>query len=336
MMSRPSATQLLHAHKHSPVVEGCAELQAFPCWLCGAQSQRGMSVTKWLPKTFTAQNRARAPQSISICEACIWATEGKPPDTLRMYSHLFDGDYQAPNKGGKPAMRAFLRARHTQPWFAAIADSGQKHVIPWAPVNPPGSRGRVMFEEQIVELGDWAMLDELAELLTAGASKDDVARGDYSPFAWQRCAEQIRGFEARWAHLRGGAWFALVVFLAQRDEAAVAERQAAEKEAARLAKEAQKAAAKAKKPTPKNKEPRGKARRNDERTAQNEDRGRAARPARGVPRNAGVQPAEALGSARGPDASGSAHDGEPRGVGDEGLAGSAAPGAEREQLSLFA
>lgn len=325
-----SATQVLHAHKNSPAIDGCTDLEAFPCWLCGATSLRGMSVAEWLPKTFTAQNRARAPHSVSICEACIWATAGKPPDTLRMCSHLFDGSYQAPNKGGKAAMRAFLRARHAAPWFAAIADSGQKHVIPWAPVNPPGSRGRVMFEEQLVELGDWAMLDELAELLTAGASKEDAARGDYSPFAWQRCAEQIRAFEERWGHLRGGAWFALVVFLAQRDEEAVAARQAAEKEA-------QKAAQKTKKPSPPKKEPkRGKARRDDEGTAQNEDRGRAARPARGVSRNAGVQPDEALGSARRPDASGSAHDGEPRRVGDEGLAGSAAPGAEREQLSLFA
>lgn len=40
-------------------------------------------------------------------------------------------------------------------------------------------------------------------------------------------------FEQTYAYLRGGAWFRLAVWLAQRDEEAVAQRLAAEKEAKR-------------------------------------------------------------------------------------------------------
>lgn len=154
---------------------------------------------------------------------------GKPPDTLRMYSHLYeeDGEYLHVNKGQKPAMRAFLRRSHSAPWFAAIADSGQKHIVPWTPVNPAGSRGRVLFEETIVALpgpDGWLMLDEIAALLTAGATKEEMSTARYSARAWQLCGEQLRAFEREHGGKRGGPWFELALWLAQRDEAAVEDR----------------------------------------------------------------------------------------------------------------
>lgn len=142
-------------------------------------------------------------------------------------------------KAEKPALLAWLRRPHPGRWFAAIADSGQKHVIPYAPINPVGSRGAVavMFEEREIRLPPyaWIHVEATAGLLTAGATKDEVARGDYEPAAWGRCAEAIRAYERAWAVLRGGAWFDLALFLAQRDEAAVQERMAGET-AARAAK----------------------------------------------------------------------------------------------------
>ena len=105
---------------------------------------------------------------------------------------------------------------------AAIADSGKKHVIPWAPLNPagcPAGQGRVMFEERLVMLGDWTLVDALSGLLTAGATKDEIERGAYGPGAWTRLgAAAIRDFERTWSGSRGGGWFALAVGLAQRDE----------------------------------------------------------------------------------------------------------------------
>jgi len=119
-------------------------------------------------------------------------------------------------------------------WFAAIADTGQKHVLPWTPMNfagHGGSRGTVRFEEQNVRLGSFDLVDAMCGLLTAGATKDELASGHYTPRAWQLAQSEIEAFEESHGRpLRGGAWFSLSVWLAQRDEEAVQARMAAEKE----------------------------------------------------------------------------------------------------------
>lgn len=320
-----TASRLLHEHHGSPPMTICGALpEGERCWVCAAPAARGVERVRWMGASFVGQNRARCADARHVCESCAWAMTGKPPDTLRMWSHLWSADlgYLRVNKGSKGAMRAWLRAPKPGAWFAAIADSGQKHVVPWAPVNVGSRGGRVLFEEQLVLLPDargWQLVDDLADLLTAGASKEDVGRGDYGPFAWARCAEHIRAFEERWGGLRGGAWWSLALWLAQRDEEAVAARQAAEKATAAAAKEAQR-----------------EARRTGQGKAQDADRRGAARPARGVPRDARVQPAEALGPAAGPDARRSANVREPRGVDDKDGARPSARVAESGQLALFA
>lgn len=218
-----TATQLLHAHVGAPAFDGCVDDAIDHCYVCAGTSLRSMPIAKWMGDNFTGQAQCRAPMSDRICEACAWAMAGRPPDTLRMYSHLFDGrEYLRLNKGDKPAMRAFLRRHHDTEWFAAIADSGKKHVIPWAPVNQPGRKGRVRFEDGDVTLprseDGWAMVDEIAALATAGAPKSEIESGDYSPRSWTLCRAAIESFERRWKSERHGAWFRLAVWLAQRDE----------------------------------------------------------------------------------------------------------------------
>jgi hypothetical protein len=233
----PSASQLLHAREGSPVVAECADVGIAPCWVCGSPSSRAQPRAAWQGANFTGQSRVRAPTSEHVCEACVWAMAGRPPDTLRMYSHLCEvgGEYLRLNKGDKPAMRAFLRRPHASAWFAAVADSGQKHVVPWAPVNPPGARGRVLFEETVVHLPGgpegWRLLDDAAALLTAGATKAEVEAGRYEARAWQLCGARLPAFERAHGGERSGPWFSLALFLAQRDEAVVEERLAAEKTA---------------------------------------------------------------------------------------------------------
>lgn len=305
-----SASQLLWRRAGSPRM-ACEDVTA-TCWLCGAPLSRGQRVSDWMPSTFTAQNRARCLSSEWICEACVWATAGKPPDTLRMYSHLVDdAECLRANKGQKPEIRAFLRREKHGPWFAAIADSGQKHVVPWAPINPPGSRrGRVLFEEQMVTLGDFALVDELVALLTAGATKEEIERGDYGPRAWQLCGAQIEAFESQHGGLRGGSWFALAVWLAQRDEEQVAARMRAEKEAKANAK----------------------ARQRSERAPRQADGGAADGGAARVPRGR-RKSAEALGPDHGP-AAGSGEDVGDRARVDDGS--HAEPATRRPvQVSLF-
>jgi hypothetical protein len=82
------------------------------------------------------------------------------------------------------------------------------------------------------------------EARDAGATKEEVERGDYTLSTLLRCESVVRAFEARHAHLRGSGWFALVVFLAQRDEEAVAARLARETAARDEKKAREKAATK--------------------------------------------------------------------------------------------
>lgn len=247
-----SATQLLYRHLGLGSRDDCGPAVGL-CWLCAAAAARGQRVTEWSGASFTGQNRVRCPDAEWVCEPCVHVCSrvapvpGRPPKdgkqfggNWRNYSHLYDaGVYSNASKGEKPAILSFLRAEHTGLWFAAIADSGQKHVLPWTPVNQPGTRrGVVLFDETLVTLpihaaAGWAIVEHMAALLTAGATKDEIATARYGARAWQLCDERLRAFEEAWGEKRGGAWFALALWLAQRDEEQVAVRMAAEKEARR-------------------------------------------------------------------------------------------------------
>lgn len=221
------------------------------CWVCGAACKRGIEKTKWNGAAFVGQNNVRCWESKYACEPCLcvmsWMTpivmpipgvtvkDGSKRDpNWRNYCVLLSGDkVVAYSKGDKPAIRKWLREPKPAPWFAAIIDSGQKHVVPWAPINGTGEIGRVRFEDRELSLGDWTMLDDMTALLTAGASKEEITGAQYRPETWIRCGPIIDAFESRWEHERSSAWFDLAVWLSQRDEEAVAARLAAEKEAKR-------------------------------------------------------------------------------------------------------
>lgn len=321
---RETPSQIAHRIGGSKAHELASDRDPFTCWVCGGRATRGALRWQWAGANFTGQNRVRCPDSDVVCEACIVVMAGKPPNTERMWSHLVDGDeHVRVNKGQKPTIREFLRREHRATWWAAIADSGKKHIIPWCPLNAAGqSGGRVLFEDALVMLprdaGGWALLDEIAGLLTAGATKEEVSRGEYGPRAWQLVGERLRAFETARGSLRGGSWFDLAVWLAQRDEAAVAERLEAEK----AAKAAKKKEAKANDGRRK-----GKA-------ANANGRGAARTPKR-VPADARVQRAQALGPDPRPDARGSAVLGEPGGVANDHDPDAATGGASGGQLTLL-
>lgn len=293
-----TASQRIYALAGSPPHDGCAEREPFLCWVCGGDATRGLLRSEWMAATFVGQNRARALASSYVCEACAHCMAGQPPDTLRMKSQLVDDrGWLQFHKGHKPAIRAWLREPKKGEWLAAIADTGQKHVVPWTPINPAGTRdGRVLFEERLVTLGDWTMVDALTALLTAGATKEETVRGEYGPRAWQLAATEIRDFETRFgARERGGGWFELAVWLAQRDEVEVEKRMAAEK-----------------------------TQREEKKNAGRDRKGKSAKPHRGdaardpssVPTYVGSKHAEALGHAPIANAERGAHERERRGVVD--------------------
>lgn len=325
--------RILHALAGAPEVDGCAPVDPCRCYMCAAPTERGAPVRRWMGSTFTDQPRCACPSSTVICEACVWACswvvppghepppKGKKGVNLRLFSHLYDaGSYAYANKADKPSIRAFLRSPKRGPWFAAIADSGQKHTVPFAPMNL-GAHGSVLFEDAVVELPDadgWRVLDDATDLLTAGATKDEIARGEYRPETWLRCRDRIEAFEHEHEPLRGGAFFDLVVWLAQRDEAAVAERQAREKAAKAAKKEAKSGKTKANGRT-KRKAPRA-------------DNERSARDASGLPRG-GRKPADSLEPARIEAPRRDEDERNDRGVGHRDEARTAP--RKHEQISLF-
>lgn len=339
-----SPSSAVHAICGGGQVAGAVDLPPGErCWLCAGEASRGVPVDDWMGANFTGQNRARSPRSTHVCEACVYIAArssyvpGRPPKegkkeggNFRNYSHLHERGWTSPpfgddgtvcagyvnaSKGEKPLIRDFLRREHSGEWFAAIADSGQKHVIPWAPWNAPGMRGVVLFEELLVSLPDadgWRMVDDMASLLTAGATKDELESGALTARAWELCGDALADFEERHGPRRHSGWYSLALWLAQRDEAAVQERLAAEK-----------AAKKEKKAS-------GEGR---TRKAAHADRGGDAGAAGGVPRKPRRERAEALGSAADAAPVSSPHEPDAGGVGDVNVPAPAA--ADAEQLGLF-
>lgn len=262
----------LGAPRYELPAKACGPIDPQSCWICGGTASRGMLRDDWQGATFTGQNRVRAWASPVVCEPCVAVTAWDTPMVMavpgadaiaaanaekkaaaraakvaagqkvgnerdlgwRLFSVLYDdGVVIVANKGQKAMIRDWLRAQRRGTWFAAIADSGQKHVVPWAPVNARAGR-RVLFEERELTLPDangWTIVDDLSALLTAGATKDEILTGDYGVRAWTICAEAIEAFEARWSRERASAWWDLALWLAQRDEAAMAARIEAEKAA---------------------------------------------------------------------------------------------------------
>jgi len=236
------------------------ENHAGPCWVCAGRMTRGQPVGKWSGSSFTGQSRVRCPDATHVCEACVWICSimtpvpGRPVKigkkrggNFRNYSHLWEDNWDSPSfgdnnsqlagyanasKGEKPTMRAFLAREHEGEWFAAIADSGQKHMLPWAPMNGTGRSGVVLFDETLVQIpDDQSLVVEITDLLTAGATKEEIGTGEYTPRAYRLAAEQVLAFEARRSGERHSSWWTLALWLAQRDEEQVQRRMAAEKEA---------------------------------------------------------------------------------------------------------
>lgn len=196
-----------------------------------------------------ASGKGRGAKVGDDCPKCGGTGEAASGGNFRNYSHLFEEGWTPPpcgedtsptrgylnaSKGEKPLIRDFLLRPKQGTWFAAIADSAQKHVLPWAPLNAPGVRGLVLMDEALVSIPDnpRPLVDDIMELLTAGVTKDEVLSGNYTPRAFQLAQEMVIAFEAgHGAGKRGSEWFALAVWLSQRDEEQVAVRVEAEKQA---------------------------------------------------------------------------------------------------------
>lgn len=237
-----TAVQLLFRSAHglaNPPIDGCVTHALEPCAMCGGMSSNGMSQSDFIGPSLTDQSLFRSPTSLHVCSACVYVrgshspVPGRPPKDGKAfggrfanYSHFIDESrYENASKGEKPKIVQWLSSNKSGHWGCVIADSGQKHLLPYAPLNPPGARGLIRFEEQVIQLPkDMSLIGLVAQMLTLGATKEEIESANYSARAWELCGQSLLDFERDNARLRGSAWFSLALWLAQRDEAIVSER----------------------------------------------------------------------------------------------------------------
>lgn len=126
------------------------------CAMCGRQVDESLPTAKAIGGNFTDQYLLSRPDSPRICYACTWVCSGKPPDTVRMWTVA-----AAPGRAFGPSHpkapwgndQVHLTARNDMrqvvalladppdgPWLVSIAESGQKHHLPYARINH--GRGR--------------------------------------------------------------------------------------------------------------------------------------------------------------------------------------------------
>ena len=201
------------------------------CRFCGGESTAATLFDAWVKPTFTDHDKLL--DGDGICRDCLfWFNErseklaalvGKDkPQRMRNYSHFIQSEQWIPlSKGNKQRMQEILLT-FPFPALAAIADSGQKHIVFRARRNPPESTcGWIQFEEQSLFIYPQELKDllKLIEELYAHFSKGEIERGDYKSYRvmsfgvelWQKLEEQINP-------RRSGLLFKVALFLAQRKE----------------------------------------------------------------------------------------------------------------------
>jgi hypothetical protein len=137
------------------------------CAVCGTIADASVPVTATAgSKTFTDQHLLAAPWSPVTCPACAWALSGKPPHSVRLWTLACapGSDLGASHPksqqavpGGHPGL--LLTARNDMrpvaallcdppdgPWCVAVAESGQKHSLPWTSVNHGAGRWHVRMD----------------------------------------------------------------------------------------------------------------------------------------------------------------------------------------------
>jgi len=164
------------------------------CCLCAAESARAAPRKDVFGPGFTDYDKLSAPGAQHVCEACIWALGGKPPDTLRLWSIV----YRADRRGAPSNAKAiYPHGAHTHltsksdvaeivdvllsppdaPWVCCVAESGQIHLLPFARVNHGSELWTVRYEREDVSSSSLTFARVLyhgSALLAAGFIREDI------------------------------------------------------------------------------------------------------------------------------------------------------------------
>lgn len=131
------------------------------CAVCGVTAEETVPARATVGcGTFTDQDRLADRSADATCYPCAWALAGRPPASLRNWTVACAPGaglgklnpksaavVASPRPGllltARDDMRAVARLLASPPdgpWCVAVAESGQKHSLPWTPVNH-GARG---------------------------------------------------------------------------------------------------------------------------------------------------------------------------------------------------
>ncbi|MDU1580841.1 hypothetical protein [uncultured Cutibacterium sp.] len=193
------ATRLVHRLAGSPDIAAQStakrlENVAGVCAICGREEAVTADFDRALGKNFTDRSLLQAGTS-RVCTACLWCCSGKPPLTLRMWTVVADGGtecFSSPkaflrdtpglhlvNRGCPAPLVDLLSDPPDRPWAVSVAVSGQKHVLPYTPVNR-GRRWTVRMEDTDVAAtsDEWTTVHQAAlDLRRMGVPADAVREG---------------------------------------------------------------------------------------------------------------------------------------------------------------
>ena len=211
---------------------------AVNCYLCAAPNA---TKTLELKDSFTAHSSARCPESTCLCDRCAWViplrcsyfnpNKGKYSTLFaRGWSWLLNGDNSFPKFGGivegftevselptRAQMREWLINPPAPPFTICIAESGQKHILPWALEANSRDYFPVQFELDTLHIYRSAfthLLTRYEYLMELGFSKTEINSGNYRSDRLAKCINEYASSEAVIASKRGSRLLELVSYVA--------------------------------------------------------------------------------------------------------------------------
>jgi hypothetical protein len=217
------------------------------CYLCGNPATQPLQ----LAKSFTAHSACKVPASDKMCDRCnaaingdeklLWYwNEGKGKWSRlwgRSLSRLYLGNVLAvPALEGqhtegkltapvvtalatRAQMRDWLISPPDPPFTIAIAESGQKHILPWAQEGHDRNYFPVQFELDSLWIDRaqfTAILAAYESLMGLDFSKTEITSGQYHSDRLMKAWGQYESFDEALASWRGSRLLGLVSHVAQK------------------------------------------------------------------------------------------------------------------------
>lgn len=190
------------------------------CYLCGGYTDgHGRPVSIAILPTFTDRDKARFPQSQSICPGCAFCLSFS---SLRNYSMI-----STENKLLHPTrqeLRQNLLLPPEPPFVFCVAVSGQKWLHFRTKISFSEDNFPVQFEETLVYVNveQFTFLLSIIEVLYDVFSKEEIFTGDYKQNRIKQFGiSRFQQTEDKLSKYRGQRLFNLAVYVAQKEEKSV-------------------------------------------------------------------------------------------------------------------